>query len=60
MGPCRRPASQAPGPCGTCGFFQPLAGTLRHGFGACGNVVAPAVGRVVTIDDGCGAHSQAT
>jgi hypothetical protein len=28
--------------------------------GACGNAYAPADGRVVTADYGCGAHSQAT
>jgi hypothetical protein len=53
-------ARQAPGPCGTCGFFLPLAGSLRRRFGACGNVYAPADGRVVAVDYGCGAHSQAT
>lgn len=60
FGPRSAMARQAPGPCGTCGFFLPLAGSLRHGFGACGNVYAPADGRVVTVDYGCGAHSQAT
>ncbi|MGY1689121.1 DUF3027 domain-containing protein [Geodermatophilus sp. SYSU D01105] len=59
-GPRSAMARHAPGPCGTCGFFLPLAGSLRHGFGACGNVYAPADGRVVTVDYGCGAHSQAT
>jgi Protein of unknown function (DUF3027) len=60
FGPRSAMARQAPGPCGTCGFFLPLAGSLRHGFGACGNVYAPADGRVVAVDYGCGAHSQAT
>ena len=60
FGPRSALARQAPAPCGTCGFFLPLAGSLRHGFGACGNVYAPADGRVVTVDYGCGAHSQAT
>ena len=60
FGPRSAMARQAPGPCGTCGFFLPLAGSLRRGFGACGNVYAPADGRVVAIDYGCGAHSQAT
>jgi hypothetical protein len=60
FGPRSAMARQAPGPCGTCGFFLPLAGSLRHAFGACGNVYAPADGRVVAIDYGCGAHSQAT
>ena len=44
----------------TCGFFLPLAGSLRMALGACGNAYAPADGRVVTADYGCGAHSQAT
>ncbi|HVI36033.1 MAG TPA: DUF3027 domain-containing protein, partial [Gaiellales bacterium] len=51
---------QAPGPCGTCGFWLPLAGSLRGMLGACGNSYAPADGHVVTSDYGCGAHSQAT
>jgi len=46
--------------CGTCGFYLPLAGSLRSMVGACGNAYAPADGRVVTANYGCGAHSQAT
>jgi hypothetical protein len=53
-------ARQAPGPCGTCGFWLPLAGSLRERLGACGNAYSPADGHVVTVDYGCGAHSQAT
>jgi hypothetical protein len=53
-------ARHAPGPCATCGFFLPLAGSLRSSLGVCGNAYAPADGRVVTADYGCGAHSQAT
>ena len=53
-------ARHAPGPCGTCGFFLPLAGSLRGRLGACGNAYSPADGHVVTTDYGCGAHSQAT
>ena len=60
FGPSSPMARQAPGPCGTCGFYLPLAGSLRHALGACGNAYAPADGRVVTADYGCGAHSQAT
>ncbi|RBY80709.1 DUF3027 domain-containing protein [Blastococcus sp. TF02A-26] len=60
FGPRSAMARQAPGPCGTCGFFLPLAGTLRAALGACANAYAPADGRVVTVDYGCGAHSQAT
>ena len=53
-------ARQAPGPCATCGFYLPLAGSLRQSLGACGNAYAPADGRVVAAGYGCGAHSQAT
>jgi hypothetical protein len=60
FGPRSPMARQAPGTCGTCGFWLPLAGSLRSRLGACGNVYAPADGRVVTVDYGCGAHSQAT
>ncbi len=44
--------------CGGCGFYLPLAGTLRQAFGVCGNVYAPDDGRVVSVDHGCGAHSE--
>ena len=59
-GPDAPMARQAPGPCGTCGFWLPLAGSLRGMLGACGNAYSPADGHVVTSDYGCGAHSQAT
>jgi hypothetical protein len=60
FGPDSSMARHAPGPCATCGFFLPLAGSLRQTAGACGNAYSPADGRVVTVDYGCGAHSQAT
>lgn len=44
--------------CLSCGFYLPLAGTLRQLFGVCGNVYAPDDGRVVSADHGCGAHSE--
>lgn len=44
--------------CGTCGFYLPLAGALRQAFGVCGNLYAPDDGRVVSVDHGCGAHSE--
>jgi DUF3027 family protein len=59
FGPSSAMARHAPAPCATCGFFLPLAGSLRESLGACGNIYAPADGRVVTSDYGCGAHSQA-
>ncbi len=45
--------------CGGCGFYLPLAGSLRQTFGVCGNLYAPDDGRVVSVDHGCGAHSEA-
>ncbi len=60
FGPASAMARSAPGACVTCGFWLPLAGSLRQRVGACGNAYAPADGRVVTADYGCGAHSQAT
>ena len=49
----------APGRCVTCGFYLPVAGSLRALFGACGNQFSPQDGRVVSADSGCGAHSEA-
>ncbi|MFC5995493.1 DUF3027 domain-containing protein [Pseudonocardia hispaniensis] len=57
-GPSAAMAKAAPGPCGTCGFFLPLAGSLRGLFGVCGNEYAPADGSVVAVEYGCGAHSD--
>jgi hypothetical protein len=58
-GPETAMARHAPAPCGTCGFFLPLAGSLSGVFGACGNEFAPRDGQVVSADHGCGAHSEA-
>lgn len=58
-GPDTAMARHAPGRCGTCGFFLPLAGSLRAGFGVCGNEITATDGRVVSVEFGCGAHSQA-
>jgi DUF3027 family protein len=44
--------------CGSCGFYLPMAGSLRQVFGVCGNLYAPDDGRVVSVDHGCGAHSE--
>jgi hypothetical protein len=58
-GPDTPMAKQAPAHCGSCGFFLPLAGSLRSLFGACGNEVTITDGRIVSVDHGCGAHSEA-
>jgi hypothetical protein len=57
-GPHAPMARQAPASCGTCGFFLPLAGSLQAGFGVCGNEVTDSDGQVVSVEYGCGAHSQ--
>jgi hypothetical protein len=44
--------------CGGCGFYLPLAGSLRRAFGVCGNAYAADDGQVVSVDHGCGAHSE--
>ena len=59
-GPSSRMATNAPGRCATCGFLIQLSGTLRGAFGVCANEFAPADGQVVTLDYGCGAHSEAS
>lgn len=51
-------AAPAQARCGMCGFYLPLAGSLRPLFGVCGNLFAPDDGRVVSADHGCGAHSE--
>ncbi len=58
-GPDADLAKAAPAPCGTCGFYAPLAGSLGALFGACANLFAPDDGRLVSADHGCGAHSEA-
>ncbi|WP_030452157.1 DUF3027 domain-containing protein [Herbidospora cretacea] len=58
-GPDSPLAAAAPAQCSTCGFYWPLAGALRLGFGVCANEFAPDDGKVVAADHGCGAHSEA-
>jgi hypothetical protein len=57
-GPDSPIAKAAPGRCGDCGFYAPLAGALGRVFGACANAMAPDDGRVVALTHGCGAHSE--
>jgi len=57
-GPKSPLAHAAPGPCAGCGFFVRLAGPLGQVFGVCGNAYAPDDGQVVSVDHGCGAHSE--
>jgi hypothetical protein len=58
-GPNSDLAKLAPKNCGSCGFFVPLSGSLRQAFGVCANAISPEDARVVAINHGCGAHSEA-
>lgn len=58
-GPQAPIAQNAPKKCASCGFFLPIAGSLRSAFGVCANEIAPDDARVVSVDHGCGAHSEA-
>jgi hypothetical protein len=57
-GPHAPAAKAAKAPCSTCGFFMKLAGSPRTVFGVCANEWSPDDGRVVSLDHGCGAHSE--
>lgn len=57
-GPDTAMAAQAPAPCVSCGYFVRLGGSLGTLFGACANEYSPSDGRVVSIDHGCGGHSD--
>ncbi len=48
----------APAPCQTCAYFVRLGGSLGRLFGACANEYSPFDAHVVTIDHGCGGHSD--
>ena len=58
-GPNTDIARWAPKNCGTCGFYLPISGSLRQAFGACANAISPEDARVVSVNHGCGAHSEA-
>jgi hypothetical protein len=57
-GPTAEIATKATERCTTCGYFLPMAGALRATFGVCANEWSPSDGRVVSLDHGCGAHSE--
>lgn len=57
-GPSAPIAVKASAPCASCGFFVPMAGALRAVFGVCANEWSPSDGQVVSLDHGCGAHSE--
>lgn len=57
-GPGADGVRQADATCGTCGFLMRMPGSMRGLFGVCANEWAPDDGRVVSLDHGCGAHSE--
>ncbi|MBB2892872.1 DUF3027 domain-containing protein [Flexivirga oryzae] len=57
-GPNSEVARQAKAHCSTCGFYLPLPGVLRQLFGVCAGEWSPSDGHVVSLDHGCGAHSE--
>lgn len=57
-GPRSPIAAAAPAKCASCGFMTPMAGDFRRMFGVCANEYAPDDGKVVSLDHGCGAHSE--
>lgn len=57
-GPDSPAARQAPAPCVSCGYFVRLGGALGRVFGACANEFSPYDRQVVSIDHGCGGHSD--
>ncbi|MFI2203745.1 DUF3027 domain-containing protein [Streptomyces sp. NPDC020192] len=58
-GPRTPMAQAAPATCMTCGFLNPIGGSLGQAFGVCANEFSPADGRVVSLAYGCGGHSEA-
>ncbi len=51
-------AKSAPATCWSCGFLVRLNGPLSELFGVCANGDANDDGGVVSLDHGCGAHSE--
>lgn len=51
-------SQHAPAPCSTCAYFIPLRGALGTMFGACTNEYSPSDAHVVSLDHGCGGHSD--
>jgi hypothetical protein len=58
-GPKTAMAQAAPATCVSCGFLNPIGGSLGQAFGLCANEFSPADGRVVSLSYGCGGHSEA-
>ena len=57
-GPRAATARYADLPCSTCGWLITISGRLGQSFGVCANALSPSDGRIVSLDHGCGAHSE--
>jgi hypothetical protein len=57
-GPTPAGALASSAACASCGFLVPLQGSLGQLFGVCANEWSPDDGKVVSLDHGCGAHSE--
>ena len=57
-GPDSVVARTADAACASCGYLVGLTGSLRQLFGVCANAWSPDDGKVVSLDHGCGAHSE--
>ncbi|HEY8719771.1 DUF3027 domain-containing protein [Pengzhenrongella sp.] len=58
QGPTSPTAVAASAACLTCAFMIPLSGPLGQLFGVCANEWSPDDAKVVSLDHGCGAHSE--
>ncbi|QAY63625.1 DUF3027 domain-containing protein [Xylanimonas allomyrinae] len=57
-GPTSATAVASAAECLSCGYLVPLSGSLGQLFGVCANAWSPDDGKVVSLDHGCGAHSE--
>ena len=57
-GPRNQGTRDAKAPCSTCGYLMRMDGSARQLFGVCANEWSPFDGKVVSLDHGCGAHSE--
>jgi hypothetical protein len=57
-GPNTAMAELATDKCVSCGFYIPLSGALGRMFGVCANSYAQDDAKVVSLDHGCGGHSE--
>lgn len=57
-GPDAAMTKAAPARCVSCGFLVRIGGALSQVFGVCANASSPSDGQAVSLDHGCGAHSD--